>query len=146
MPFSRPSARRLAVSVVGVIALSLAFDTGSAAPIAAPAAAKPAARSVVTIDGFRPADDRRVVFVGKVRSPRKACERRRTVRLRQVDQGVSVGKARTTRKGRWRIVFRSHRVEGGMFRAKVVREVVQRDGRRVVCAADTVLYDSRTGS
>ncbi|WP_141014335.1 hypothetical protein [Nocardioides sambongensis] len=124
----------------------LAGPAGAAGPVAE-AASKPMVRSTVTVNGFRLADEGRVVFYGRVRSPRPVCQRARLVKLRQVDQGARAGKSRTSRSGRWRIVFKGRRVDpDGTFRAHVARTVVRVDGRRVVCAPDAVRYDPTSGS
>jgi hypothetical protein len=70
-------------------------------------------------------------FRGKVRSPRNACERRRTVVLKKRRPGPdrTVGRDRTNRKGVWRIRKPNAR---GRFYARVQRQ----EKRRVICLGD----------
>jgi hypothetical protein len=70
-------------------------------------------------------------FRGKVRSPRNACERRRTVVLKKVRPGRdrTVGRDRTNLRGVWRI---NKPNATGRFYARVQRQ----EKRRVICLAD----------
>lgn len=75
----------------------------------------------------------KVTFVGKVKSNKAKCEKRRTVVLRQVSDGIKAGTARTNRKGEWEIKFAGDRVPPGKFRATVLKKRVSGD----TCKADT---------
>jgi hypothetical protein len=70
-------------------------------------------------------------FRGKVRSPRNACERRRTVVLKKKRPGrdKTVGRDRTNRRGVWRINKPNAR---GRFYARVKRQ----EKRNVICLGD----------
>jgi hypothetical protein len=70
-------------------------------------------------------------FRGRVRSPRNACERRRSVVLKKVRPGPdrTVGRDRTNRRGVWRINKPNAR---GRFYARVQRQ----EKRRVICLGD----------
>lgn len=98
--------------------------------------------STVTIGGYELVDNS-VVFKGSVKSKKAFCKKGRVVTLRQIDDGVTAGKARTTAKGKWKVRFSQDAVNPGRFRATVKAKKVRAQGRTWLCKADTVTY---TGS
>ncbi|MGN0063222.1 MAG: hypothetical protein ACI379_03180 [Nocardioides sp.] len=110
--------------------------------LGAPAHAAPRkVASTVTISGYELVNDS-VVFKGTVKSKKAFCKKRRVVTLRQVDDGVNAGTARTTTRGAWKVRFAQDRVNPGTFRATVKAKKVRVKGRTYLCKADTVTYEA----
>lgn len=103
------------------------------APVANAAPKPLKVASKVTITSFDGEDEENVKFRGKVTSQRAVCTRDRLVKLRQVDQKLAAGKARTNAKGKWKITFDGTRIEPGKFKATATRKVVRQGGRRIIC-------------
>jgi hypothetical protein len=116
--------------------------------LVAPAEAVPTTRvpSNVTIDDLDLSDYPPTVRLsGHVSSPRPRCERRRLVRVRQMDTGQFVGSDRTNFSGFWEIAFNGDEIPPGHFRVSVTRKVfgIRRHGvlvRRIVCRPDSSDY------
>lgn len=136
---------RLTATIVAVAASSATLTL--AMPVADAAAPRPKkVSSTVTIKGFDGSNADRVVFFGKVKSKKAACEKRRTVKLRQIDQDLAAGKDKTNRSGVWRTHFDGNTIDPGKFKATVLKKTIKVNGKRIVCAADTVTYDATGGA
>ncbi len=127
-------------ALVGAVAL--------AAPVAlaSPATALPTpdarkAASKVVIKGFDVKGvTGPVVFKGVVKSGVKKCRNKRTVKLRQIEAGVNVGKDRTSRSGKWKIRFSQRKVGPGDMRATLKPKTVKVGGKKVRCSGDKHTY------
>lgn len=127
---------------VGLAAAAAAALLGTTLTVPATAAAKPLqVATKIKITGVDGSDIDRVVFRGKVTSKRTVCLRNRTVKLRQVDQGLAAGKARTTRAGKWKIAFDGNRIDPGVFKATVTRKTVRQGGRKIICKPASHVLD-----
>lgn len=133
------SARSTVASLIaiGATALALAVPVSAEAAPAARAAqaTKVKVKTTVVLTGVKDNDVAHVKFTGKVKAKRPVCKKARTVKLRQVDQKLPAGKARTNKAGTWRISFNGYRIEPGTFKMTVTRKVVKKRGKRIVCKA-----------
>lgn len=129
---SRPSALA-SILAIGATALALSMPAAQATPAAAQVQT---IKSNVTFSKYVLIDSN-VKFIGKVKSRKIACQKRRTVKLRQVEQGISVGRDKTSSTGKWAITFDGSIVHPGEFKMTVTRKVIRKSGKKIVCKADT---------
>lgn len=127
----RPSALA-SILAVAATAVALGMPAGHAAP-AAPKTQK--VKTTVSLTKVNPNNIDAVKFTGRVKSKKPVCRKGRTVKLRQLDQKLNAGKAKTNKKGVWKITFNGNRIDPGKFRMTVTKKVVKKGGKRIVCQA-----------
>lgn len=114
---------------------AMALALGLPAAQAAPAARATKVATTVQLTNVNPSDVDHVKFTGKVKSKKAVCAKRRTVKLKQVDQNLNAGKARSNSKGVWKVSFDGNKIHPGKFRMSVVKKVTKKGGKRIVCKA-----------
>lgn len=121
--------RTAIAAIAGLALLNPLLFAGSAE------AAKPPKKvaSKVTFTGLDASNVDHVKISGKVKSSKKACRKGRTVKLRQVDQGLSAGKDKTNTKGKWTVVFDGNKIDPGKFKATVTKKTIHQHGKRIIC-------------
>ncbi|QIX25223.1 hypothetical protein ncot_00460 [Nocardioides sp. JQ2195] len=112
-----PRSTSTALLAIGATTLALSL------PTAAHAASTTRVKTNGQLTKVVPDDVDHVKFSGKVKSKRAVCERRRTVKLRQVDQDLAAGRDKANRKGAWRISFDGNKIMPGEFRMTVTKKV-----------------------
>lgn len=130
-------------ATVGAAALSLTLPMVLSLPAAHAAPSGTVTKKVagkVTIDGYRLSGDD-VKFRGKVKT-KSRCLSGRTIKLRQIDDGVAVGKGRSNGKGKWTVTFDQEAADPGTFEATLTKKVVKTKRKRIVCKAATATYDA----
>ena len=129
-------------ATVGAAALSVALPFALSMPAhAAPAPDASVAKKVaskVTIDGYNLGNED-VEFYGKVKA-KAPCKSGRTVKLRQVDQGINVGKDKTNAKGKWSVTFGQDEAQPGKFKATLTKKVIKKGKKKTVCKAATATF------
>lgn len=122
---------RPALAAVATTALALTLT-------ATPAEAAKQVKSKVTIDSFELKGQAHVVFHGKVKAKKPICRKARKVVLRQTDDKVRAGAAKTNKAGKWKVRFHEDAVNPGGFKATVKKKVVKKKGKKFVCKAAKV--------
>lgn len=128
---------------VKITATGLAAGAAFVAGTIAPAHAAVDVASTVKIAGYSVNPDvTKVTFKGRATSDKAFCEKGRQITLKQVDDNVVAGRTRTGSTGAWKVTFAADAVNPGVFKAIMKEKVVERDGRKYVCAADADRYDA----
>ncbi|WP_235736638.1 hypothetical protein [Nocardioides alcanivorans] len=133
--------RSVSSVVAAAVGLGLAIPLMTATPAMAAKSVK--SKSSPTITAIAPADTGAVVFSGKVKASKKKsiCRAKRKVTLTQVEQKLVAGKAKTDKKGQWKVTFDGETIAPGPFKVQVAKKVVKQKGKKkVVCKGGKRTY------